>query len=96
MTITELLAILYPPNQPKHLTVQQEAIVRHPQRPAWVLAAPLGSPESETAISVLPGMALHPLPDRLTMFFTAALSTERGSRPSDAAVFLRACEQALT
>ena len=68
----------------------------HPFRRTLVFAGTPGSPESETAISGLPGMALHPLPDRLTTFFTAALSTERGSRPSDAAVFLRACEQALT
>ena len=67
----------------------------HPFRRTMVFAGAPGSPESEIAISALPGMALHPLPDRLTTFFTAALSNERGSRPADAAVFLRACEQAL-
>lgn len=46
MTITELLTILYPANQPRHLTPHQEAIVRHPQGPAWVLAGP-GSGKTE-------------------------------------------------
>ncbi len=46
MTITELLAILYPPGATKQLTPQQEAIVRHPQGPAWVLAGP-GSGKTE-------------------------------------------------
>lgn len=46
MTITQLLDILYPPGQPQRLTPQQEAIVRHPQGPAWVLAGP-GSGKTE-------------------------------------------------
>jgi DNA helicase-2/ATP-dependent DNA helicase PcrA len=46
MTITDLLTILYPPTQPRHLTPDQEAIVRHPQGPAWVLAGP-GSGKTE-------------------------------------------------
>jgi DNA helicase-2/ATP-dependent DNA helicase PcrA len=46
MSIADLLAILYPPGQTHHLTPDQEAIVRHPQGPAWVLAAP-GSGKTE-------------------------------------------------
>src|SRR5947208_3290396 len=46
MTIAQLLTVLYPANQPKQLTPHQEAIVRHPQGPAWVLAAP-GSGKTE-------------------------------------------------
>lgn len=46
MTITQLLNILYPLGQANQLTPQQEAIVRHPQGPAWVLAGP-GSGKTE-------------------------------------------------
>lgn len=46
MNITDLLAILYPASQPRHLTPHQEAIVRHPKGPAWVLAGP-GSGKTE-------------------------------------------------
>lgn len=46
MTITQLLDTLYPSGQPKHLTPQQEAIIRHPNGPAWVLAGP-GSGKTE-------------------------------------------------
>src|ERR1043166_9694225 len=46
MNIAELLTILYPATQPRHLTPHQEAIVRHPQGPAWVLAGP-GSGKTE-------------------------------------------------
>jgi ATP-dependent DNA helicase UvrD/PcrA len=54
MTITELLAVLYPPSQTKRLTPQQEAILRHPRGPAWVLAGP-GSGKTE----VLTGFVLR-------------------------------------
>ena len=46
MTITQLLDILYPLGAPKQLTLQQEAIIRHPEGPAWVLAGP-GSGKTE-------------------------------------------------
>lgn len=46
MTIDDLLAILYPPGQPRQLTGYQDAVVRHPQGPAWVLAGP-GSGKTE-------------------------------------------------
>ena len=46
MTITELLQILFPATGTKQLTPEQEAIVRHPQGPAWVLAGP-GSGKTE-------------------------------------------------
>lgn len=40
MTLTEFLQILFPPTGKKQLTPAQEAIIRHPQGPAWVLAGP--------------------------------------------------------
>lgn len=40
MNIDELLQILFPQEQGKQLTTEQEAIVRHPNGPAWVLAGP--------------------------------------------------------
>ena len=46
MTISELLSLLYPPGAPKALTQDQEAIVRHPGGPGWVLAGP-GSGKTE-------------------------------------------------
>lgn len=46
MDISQLLNILYPPGQPRQLTNLQEAVVRHPQGPAWVLAGP-GSGKTE-------------------------------------------------
>jgi len=67
----------------------------HPFHRTMVFAADPGSPDSETAVGVTPGAPAHPLPDRLTMFFSTALSTNRANRPADAAIFLRACEQAL-
>ncbi len=46
MTTNQLLSILFPSNQPKRLTAEQQAILRHPQGPAWVLAGP-GSGKTE-------------------------------------------------
>lgn len=46
MTITELLDILFPPVSPFRLSKDQEAIIRHPHGPAWVLAGP-GSGKTE-------------------------------------------------
>lgn len=46
MTIGQLLSILYPPGLPRRLTPFQEAVVRHPLGPAWVLAGP-GSGKTE-------------------------------------------------
>src|SRR5437867_1507779 len=40
MTLTQLVAILFPPGAPKPPTADQEAILRHAQGPAWVLAGP--------------------------------------------------------
>jgi DNA helicase-2/ATP-dependent DNA helicase PcrA len=54
MTIQELLDILFPPGSPVQLTSAQQAIIRHPQGPAWVLAGP-GSGKTE----VLTVMALR-------------------------------------
>jgi len=46
MNVQQLLDILYPPGGNKHLTPDQEGIVRHPSGPAWVLAGP-GSGKTE-------------------------------------------------
>jgi DNA helicase-2/ATP-dependent DNA helicase PcrA len=46
MIIDDLLNILFPPTGPKQLTPKQDAIVRHPNGPAWVLAGP-GSGKTE-------------------------------------------------
>jgi ATP-dependent DNA helicase UvrD/PcrA len=46
MTITDLTTILFPPGQPRAPTPLQEAILRHRQGPAWVLAGP-GSGKTE-------------------------------------------------
>jgi DNA helicase-2/ATP-dependent DNA helicase PcrA len=46
MTITELLDLLFPPTGSFKLAADKEAIVRHAQRPAWVLAGP-GSGKTE-------------------------------------------------
>ncbi len=68
----------------------------HPFRRQVVFAAAAESPDLETAASVSPGPAGPTLPEGLTAFFRSALSTDRGTRPGDAAVFLRACEQVLS
>ena len=46
MTTQDLLDVLYPPAQPKHLTAAQCAILNHDAGPAWVLAGP-GSGKTE-------------------------------------------------
>jgi len=46
MTLTELINTLFPPGHPNRPTPEQEAILRHPQGPAWVLAGP-GSGKTE-------------------------------------------------
>jgi len=46
MTLTELIDTLFPPGHPNRPTPAQEAILRHPQGPAWVLAGP-GSGKTE-------------------------------------------------
>jgi hypothetical protein len=46
MTLTELINTLFPPGHPNRRTPEQEAIFRHPQGPAWVLAGP-GSGKTE-------------------------------------------------
>jgi DNA helicase-2/ATP-dependent DNA helicase PcrA len=46
MTLVELLTIIFPPGQPNRPTPEQEAILRHPQGPGWVLAGP-GSGKTE-------------------------------------------------
>ncbi|MGJ4963320.1 UvrD-helicase domain-containing protein [Bradyrhizobium sp. HKCCYLRH3061] len=46
MTLTDLIDALFPPGHPKRPTPAQEAILRHPQGPAWVLAGP-GSGKTE-------------------------------------------------
>ena len=46
MTISELLALLYPAGSPKTPTPDQQKIIRHPGGPGWVLAGP-GSGKTE-------------------------------------------------
>ena len=46
MTLTELIDTLFPPGHPNRPTPAQEAILRHPRGPAWVLAGP-GSGKTE-------------------------------------------------
>lgn len=46
MTLLELLDLLFPPGQPVRPTPEQDAILRHVQAPAWVLAGP-GSGKTE-------------------------------------------------
>ena len=46
MMLTELINNLFPPGHPNRPTPEQEAILRHPQGPAWVLAGP-GSGKTE-------------------------------------------------
>src|SRR5579883_197693 len=46
MTLAELIDTLFPPGHPNRPTPEQEAILRHPQGPAWVLAGP-GSGKTE-------------------------------------------------
>lgn len=46
MTLTELIDSLFPPGHPNRPTPAQEAILQHPQGPAWVLAGP-GSGKTE-------------------------------------------------
>jgi DNA helicase II / ATP-dependent DNA helicase PcrA len=46
MTLTELIDTLFPPGHPNRPTPEQEAILRHPHGPAWVLAGP-GSGKTE-------------------------------------------------
>jgi DNA helicase-2/ATP-dependent DNA helicase PcrA len=46
MTVDELLDIIFPPGQPNRPTPEQEAILRHPGGPGWVLAGP-GSGKTE-------------------------------------------------
>lgn len=46
MTLAELIDILFPPSQPNRPTSEQDAILRHPQGPGWVLAGP-GSGKTE-------------------------------------------------
>ena len=46
MMLTELINTLFPPGHPNRPTPEQEAILRHPQGPAWVLAGP-GSGKTE-------------------------------------------------
>ena len=46
MTLLELLSIVFPSGQPNSPTSEQEAILRHPQGPGWVLAGP-GSGKTE-------------------------------------------------
>ena len=46
MTLVELLSIVFPSGQPNSPTSEQEAILRHPQGPGWVLAGP-GSGKTE-------------------------------------------------
>src|SRR5947208_11862280 len=46
MTLTDLIDALFLPGHPKRPTPEQEAILRHPRGPAWVLAGP-GSGKTE-------------------------------------------------
>ena len=46
MTLTELIDTLFPLGHPNRPTAAQEAILRHPHGPAWVLAGP-GSGKTE-------------------------------------------------
>lgn len=52
MTITDILDILYPPGGTLQLTPEQEAIIHHPQGPAWVLAGP-GSGKTEVLTAMV-------------------------------------------
>ena len=46
MTLTELIAVLFPPGSPKSLTLKQTSILQHSNGPAWVMAGP-GSGKTE-------------------------------------------------
>ncbi len=52
MTIDQLIDVLYPPGQPRQLTLQQKAVLKHPQGPAWVLAGP-GSGKTEVLTAMV-------------------------------------------
>jgi len=53
MNVQELLDILFPKGGQKHLTPDQESIIKHPNGPAWILAGP-GSGKTEVlAVLVL-------------------------------------------
>lgn len=57
MNVQELLDILFPKSGQKHLTIDQERIIKHPNGPAWILAGP-GSGKTEV-LAVLVSRLLY-------------------------------------